>query len=178
EDHELGGNYVSENRAHKKPVFAFEQRHTDRAVMANAERMRRDLRLSTGGTAQPQRPAQNLLDLGKIHSHYLKLRRRITKTANKRCCSAIRHDFAAGCAARLRPGMFGAPCAAAAPRDVSSAMRYGFARGCLERHPRRLRPGMFGAPSATASPRDVWSAIRHGFAPDVWSAMRYGFAPG
>src|ERR1051326_3957922 len=70
QDCKLRRHHVRENCADEKPVFALEQRHAGRAVMADAERVRENLRLTTHGTQQPQTTTQYQLDLLEIFYHY------------------------------------------------------------------------------------------------------------
>ena len=67
QDDELGGDDVSENRAHKEAVFAFEKRHAVGAVMADVEWLVNNLRLATRRTAQSHRAPQDPLDLFQIY---------------------------------------------------------------------------------------------------------------
>jgi hypothetical protein len=73
ENEEFGGNDVCENCAHKEAVFAFEQRHAVRAVMANVKRLVNNPRLATRRTTQSQRTPQDPLDLFQIYFQGVRL---------------------------------------------------------------------------------------------------------
>jgi len=64
---EFSGDDVSENRAHKEAVFAFEKRHAVRAVVPDVKWLINNLRLATRRTPQSHRPPQNPLDLFQIY---------------------------------------------------------------------------------------------------------------
>ncbi len=66
EDHDLGRDYVRENRAHKKPVLTLEKRHAGWAVMPDMKRSCDDAGLATGGTTKFQTTTQYRLDLFKV----------------------------------------------------------------------------------------------------------------
>jgi hypothetical protein len=67
EDHELGGNDVGENRAHKKTVLTLKQRQAAWAVMPYVKRSSDDSGFATGRTTQSQTTPQHLLALFKIY---------------------------------------------------------------------------------------------------------------
>ena len=66
---EFSGDDVSENRADKEAVFAFEKSHAVGAVMPDVKGVRDDGRFATCGAAQSQRSTQNRFDLAKIFFH-------------------------------------------------------------------------------------------------------------
>ena len=63
QDHKLGGDDVGQDCADKEAVFPLEKGHAVRTVMADLKRMVNNPGLTTRGTAQPQRPTHDLLEL-------------------------------------------------------------------------------------------------------------------
>ena len=87
QDHELGGDDVREDCAHKKPVLTLEKRHAGGAVMPDVKRLRDDPRGATGRTTQLQTPPEDFLDLFKIYFQgltYLTLQKGISHAAARR----------------------------------------------------------------------------------------------
>jgi len=79
ENHELSGDDVCENRAHKKSVFTLEERHAAWAVMPDVERLCDDPGRATRRAPQLQTPPQDCLDLFKIHSQGLHRLKRFSR---------------------------------------------------------------------------------------------------
>jgi len=64
---EFSGDDVSENRADKEAVFAFEKSHAVGAVMPDVKRLVNNPRLATRRTPQSYRTPQDPLDLFQIY---------------------------------------------------------------------------------------------------------------
>lgn len=66
QNHDLGGDDVSEDCAHEKAVLTLEEREAVWAVVTNMKQVGSDLRLATCGTTQSQTTTQHRLDLFKV----------------------------------------------------------------------------------------------------------------
>ena len=67
QDHELRGDDIRENRAHKEAVLTLEKRHAGWAMMADVKWLCDDPGRATSWTTQFQTPPQHSLDLFKVY---------------------------------------------------------------------------------------------------------------
>ncbi len=63
QDHQFGGDYIRENRAHEEAVLTLKQRKTVRAMVSDTKWLCGDFYFATGGTTQSQTAPQYPFDL-------------------------------------------------------------------------------------------------------------------